>query len=260
MLSVSRRALQVLGYDLAVYRRTWRGSMLISFVAPLLFLASMGVGLGSLVRRGSGTVAGDTYLDFIAPGLLVSTAMQTAVGETTYPIMAKLHWRHIYDSMLATPLQVGDLLAGDTAWLVVRLGLVCAVFTAVMAVFGVIGSPLALLAVPAAMATGLAFGLPILAFTATQQRDAGFAALNRFVVLPLFLLSGPFFPVEQLPRVFQGVAWAAPLSHGVALSRAAVLGHGTSAAAVLGHVAVLLAYILAGTAAAAWALPRRLRP
>ena len=255
-----RAALHVVGYDLAVYRKTWRGSMLVSFISPLLFLAAMGIGLGNLVRRGSGSIGGDSYLQFIAPGLLASTAMQTAVIETTYPIMAKLHWRQIYDSMLATPLRVGDLLAGDALWLALRLSLVSAVFWVVMAGFGVIHSATAVLAVPAAIATGLAFGLPILAFTATQRRDSGFAALNRFVVLPLFLLSGPFFPVEQLPRAFQGVAWTAPLAHGVALCRAAVLGHGTTGGAVVGHIAVLVAYIVAGTVAAAVLLPRRLRP
>jgi lipooligosaccharide transport system permease protein len=250
-------ATHVLEYDLAVYRRTWRGSILVSFVSPVLFLAAMGVGLGGLVHSGAGTVEGVSYLDFLAPGLMAATAMQTASVETTFPIMGKVHWMRTYEAMLATPLAVRDLLAGEVTWLLIRLTTVAVVFFSVMALFGVVTSPEALLAIPAAVLTGLAFGLPILAYSATQRNTVGFAAIERFIILPLFLLSGPFFPIDQLPQALQVVAWLAPLAHGVALTRGAVLGTLSSEATAL-HIAVLAAYAIAGSLAARVTLRRRL--
>jgi len=249
--------LRVLEHDAVVYRRTWRGSMLVSFISPLLFLAAMGVGLGNLVHNGTGTVEGVSYVRFLAPGLMAAAAMQTAVVEMTYPIMGKVHWQRIYEAMLATPLAVRDLLIGEVAWLTIRLTMVATVFFVVMVAFGTVRAPLALVAIPAAVLTGLAFGAPVLAFSATQTRDSGFAALNRFIVLPLFLLSGPFFPIEQLPRLLESVAWVAPLAHGVALTRGAVLGT-LGAGSALVHVIVLGAYAVSGVVVARGTLTRRL--
>ncbi len=252
-----RGTLSVLEYDLAGYRRSWRGSVFSTFVSPLLFLAAMGVGLGGLVQQRTGSVGGVSYLSFLAPGLLAATAMQTAMIETTYPIMAKVKWLHIYDGILATPVRVADIVGGELAFVGVRLTFVAAVNLLIMALFGVPRTPLALLAVPFAMATGLAFGAPIMAFSCTQQNDVGFSALNRLVVLPLFLLGGAFFPLTQLPAGLQGVAWLLPLSHGVALIRGAVLDD-LGGGAALGHLAVLLAYTAAGTVLARHLLQRRL--
>src|ERR1700732_1309409 len=123
-------ALRVLEHHLIVYRRTWKGSVFMSFVSPILFLAAMGFGLGGLISRGPvRTVDGLSYLAFLAPGLLAATAMQSAFVETTYPIMARLHWLRTYDGMLATPIAVLDVLAGEFGWLAFRLGLgSCAFF------------------------------------------------------------------------------------------------------------------------------------
>jgi lipooligosaccharide transport system permease protein len=250
-------ALRVVEYDLMVYARTWRGTVMVSIISPILFLSAMGLGLGGLVGRGSGTVAGTDYVRFLAPGLLAGAAMNTALIETTYPIMGKIHWQKYYDAMLSTPLRVVDLIGGEVTWIVSRLVTLAVINLAVMALFGVLRSPEALLVIPFATATGLAFGGPILAYTATQSRDTGFSALNRFVVLPLFLLSGPFFPITQLPVVLQGIAWCFPLAHGVALTRGAVLGD-LGVAAALGHVAVLCVYAAAGLIAARITLTRRL--
>jgi lipooligosaccharide transport system permease protein len=250
-------ALHVVEYDAIAYRRTWRGSLLVSFISPLLFLAAMGVGLGDLVNRGSGGVAGVSYLHFLAPGLLAATAMQTATAEMTFPIMGKVHWLRIYEAMLATPLTVRDVLVGEVVWLSVRLAAVATIFFCVMAMFGVVTTPLALLAIPVGTVTGLAFGVPIMAFSATRHNDSGFAALQRFVIMPLFLLSGAFFPIDQLPRALEVVAWMAPLAHAVAVTRGAVLGS-LGGWTTVGHVVVLAAYIAAGLVAARWALTRRL--
>jgi lipooligosaccharide transport system permease protein len=250
-------AVRIVQHNALVYRRTWRGSVFSSFASPLLFLTAMGLGLGGLVNRSSGGVGGVTYLPFLAPGLLAAATMQTAAGETMFPIMAKIVWQRTYEGMLATPLTVRDLLVGEIGWLVVRLAMVATIFFGVMALFWVPRSSEAALAVPAAVLNGLAFGAPILAFSATQRNAARFSVLQRFVIMPLFLFGGAFFPVERLPALVQGVAWLTPLAHGVALTRGLTLGTLTLGPGLV-HVAVLLLYAGAGTAAAAITLPRRL--
>ena len=107
-------ALRFLEHHAVLYRRTWKGTIFVSFVSPLLFLAAMGLGLGSLISSGPvRTVDGVSYLAFLAPGLLAATTMQTAYVETTYPIIAKIQWLRTYDGMLATPLTIGNVVAGE---------------------------------------------------------------------------------------------------------------------------------------------------
>lgn len=252
-----RGALRVVEYDIAVYRRTWRGSLMVSVVSPVLFLSALGLGLGGLVGRGPGSVGGVDYVRFLAPGLLAGAAMMTGSLESTYPILGRVYWHRIYEGMLATPLRVDDILAGEMAWLLVRLVTVALVNLAVMAAFGAVHTGLAVLVVVFGALTGLAFASPIVAFTATRTNDSGFAALNRFGVTPLYMISGTFFPLSQLPAALQGVAWCFPLAHGVALCRDAVLGD-LGAAATAAHVGVLLAYVVAGVVIARTTLTRRL--
>ena len=201
-------ALRFLEHHAVLYRRTWKGTIFVSFVSPLLFLAAMGLGLGSLISSGPvRTVDGVSYLAFLAPGLLAATTMQTAYVETTYPIIAKIQWLRTYDGMLATPLTIGNVVAGEISWLAFRLTMVATIFFLVMILFGTIHAALAPLAILVAILTGLAFGAPILAFTATQKTDNAFSVIGRFIITPLFLLGGAFFPIHQLPLVLQGIAW-----------------------------------------------------
>jgi lipooligosaccharide transport system permease protein len=174
-----------------------------------------------------------------------------------YPILAKILWDRIYDAMLATPLTVRDVLIGEVAWVTLRLLMVAAIFWVVMALFGVAHTPESLLVIPAATLNGLAFATPIMAFTATQRTDNAFSTIFRFVITPLFLLGGAFFPISKLPLVLQAVAWASPLAHGVELCRGLVLANLDAGGAVL-HVAVLLAYTIAGVAFARPLLIKRL--
>lgn len=250
-------ALRVLEHNLIVYRRTWKGSLFMSFISPILFLAAMGFGLGGLISRGPvRTVDGLSYLVFLAPGLLVATAMQSGYVETTYPIMARIQWERTYEGMLATPLRVFDVLAGEFGWLAFRLGLTSVAFFLVMLVFGTVHSALALLAIVVAVLTGLAFAAPILAWTATRRTDSSFALIGRFLITPLFLLGGVFFPIHQLPQLVQAIAWLTPLAHGVALARGLSVGVLPSSAGI--HLAVLLVYAAAGIVAARITLQRRL--
>src|ERR1700704_306253 len=141
-------ALRVFEHHLTVYRRTWKGSIFMSFVSPVLFLTAMGLGLGSLISRGPvRTVDGVSYLVFIAPGLLAASAMQSAFVETTYPVTARIQWQRTYEGMLATPIAVLDVLAGEFGWLAFRLSLGSSAFFLIMLLFGTVHSGLAVLAI-----------------------------------------------------------------------------------------------------------------
>jgi len=251
-MTVARSTARVLEFNVQVYRRVWRGGLVTTFLSPILFLASMGFGLGGFVdssRSASGALAGVPYAAFLAPGLLAAQAMQTAGFGSTYPIMGRIVWDRIYHGMLATPVSVPAIVAGELAWLAVRLAIVATAFLAIMALFGLLHSPLALLALPAAILTGMAFAAPIVAFTATQRNDSAFNAIFRFGITPLFLFSGTFFPVDQLPAVIRPVAWVTPLWHGVELTRSLTLGR-IDPLADLVHVGVLAAFVAAGSIAA----------
>ncbi|HEX3508184.1 MAG TPA: ABC transporter permease [Candidatus Dormibacteraeota bacterium] len=256
-IGIPAGAARVIEHNALVFKRMWRGSMTVSFFTPLFFIASMGLGLGSLVNKSSGGVGGVPYIDFLAPGLLAATTMQTAAFECTYPVLGKILWDHIYDAMLATPLVVRDIVIGEVAWVTIRMLMVATIFWVVMAAFGVAHTFESLLAIPAATLSGLAFATPLIAFTSTQKNDSVMGTVFRLVITPLFLFGGAFFPISRLPLVLQWVAWATPLSHGVALTRGLVLGTLVGPDAAL-HVAVLLVYAGAGAIIALPLLTRRL--
>jgi lipooligosaccharide transport system permease protein len=239
-------------YWLFKYRRTWRGSLVSTFLNPMLYLTAIGLGLGTLVNRAGGTASlgGVSYLSYIAPGMLAAAAMQTAAGEATYPVMGSIRWIKTYVAMLATPLSTRDVLVGHLAWMAVRLILASGAFLLAMAAFGTLHSGLAVLALPAAVLTGLAFATPVTAFAATLKNDSGFALLFRVGFMPLFLFSGVFFPVQRLPGLLRPLAYATPLWHGADLCRGLALGTGLSPAAAAVHVGYLAAVAAAGYAAA----------
>jgi lipooligosaccharide transport system permease protein len=246
-------------YWLAQYRRTWRGTAISTVIEPLGFLAAIGLGLGSLVDKGSGSsnLGGVSYLAFIAPGLLAAAAMQTASFESTYPVMGSIKWHRTYHAQLATPLRVVDLLAGHLLFVVMRLSISVTVFLAIMLAFGAIASPWAVLALPVAVLTGMAHATPIFGFAAKQDNDSGFAMLFRFGIVPMFLFSGTFFPVSQLPAVLQPIAYVTPLWNGVDLCRDLALGQPDLTSALV-HVAVLGAWTVAGFVVAARVFEKRL--
>jgi lipooligosaccharide transport system permease protein len=250
-------AARVLQRNLLVYRRTWRGSIFGSFLTPLLYLTAMGIGLGSLIRSGgTNMLGGIDYVHFLGPGILASSCMQSASFESTYPIMGKIAWRRNYEAILATPMEVHHLLIGELSWIGFRMTTMASVFLVVLTLFRIPQSPMALLAIPAAVLTGIAFAAPIIAFSATRTNDSGFAALFRFVINPLFLFSGTFFPITQLPQTIQWVAATTPLYHGVALVRGAVLDRMPATWPL--HVAYLLVFIAVTGWIAYRALRRRL--
>jgi len=247
---------------LVQYRRTWRSSVEMNFIYPVLYLSAMGIGLGGLVNRHlaashAAALGGVSYLAFIAPGILASSAMQISTQEGTWPILGRFKWERTYLAMAQTPLRAKDILTGQLAFVALRQLMTSAVFVVMMWAFGALTSPEALVALPVGVLVGLAFATPCIAFTATQETDAGFPTIHRLIVIPLFLFSGSFFPITQLPRPLQLLAMATPLYHGVALARAATLGHLATSASV-GHAGYLLALALFGALVARRTFERRL--
>jgi lipooligosaccharide transport system permease protein len=221
----ARGILRVLEHHALVYRRTWRGSVFSSFLNPVLYLAAMGIGLGAFVDQSNpGGVAGVSYATFLAPALLVATAMNTAAGESTYPVMAGIRWLKTYVGMIMAPISPRQVATGQLLWVAVRLFLSATVFLIVMTLLDAVEVTHAPLLLPVAVLTGLAFAAPIQAFAATQVKDTPFASLFRFVLMPMFIFSGTFFPISQLPTALQVVAMLTPLWHGVSLSRGLALG------------------------------------
>ena len=255
MAAVLRSALPVFNHRWVFYLRTWRGSVFSSFLLPVMFLVGMGVSVGSYVDN-AGTL-GLPYVDFIAPGLLVSTAFQIAVSEATYPVLGGFLWVRSYHAMQASPLRPRDMVGGELLWLSLRVGTSALGFLVVMLLFGVLHSPWAATLVLVAALLGIAAGAPVLAYSATVRHDSMFALLFRFAVIPMTLFAGVFFPVDQLPTLARGVAYATPLWHAVELSRAASLGIDT-AVAWPWHVAYLLAWAVAGYLLAVRQFVRRL--
>ena len=237
-----------------VYKRLWHRSLAFGFLQPVLFLTAMGIGIGALLTPSSlQAFGGVPYIDWLGPGLLAAMAMQTATFESTYPIMNKIMWGRNYEAMLSTPVSIRSIVLGELGWTAFRIGSLAAVFLVVLAMFGIVRTPLAILAIPSATLIGTAFAACLIAFTATQKNDVGFSAIFRFVINPLFLFSGTFFPLTNLPEPLRAVAWATPLFHGVELVRGSILNQLNPATAPL-H----LAYLLIMFAVGAWFAERTL--
>jgi lipooligosaccharide transport system permease protein len=251
---------RVLEHRALQYRRTFRASIFGSFGIPVLFLTAMGLGLGGYVDRSAdAALHGLTYLQFLAPGLLAATVMQTGSFEATFPILGGLQWNKIFHAMFSTPIRPADIVYGNVAWIAFRLSLVGGVFALAIVLFGANESALVVLAVPSAVLTGLAFATPIMAFTATQRTPDRFATIFRFGVTPLFLFSGTFFPIESLPSYLQPVAWLSPLWHGVELCRMLMLGTITETPLLgLIHALVLVTIAVLGVAVAMRTVEARL--
>jgi lipooligosaccharide transport system permease protein len=256
--SSASRVLAVVGWHARGYSNNWRGSITTSFLNPVFFLLSIGVLLGALVDRRNPDLGGLDYLEFVAPALLATTAMQTASTMSTYPVLAGLKWLKTYHAVVSTPVRVSELFAGVLAWAGARIAIAVSVFALVAGVGGAFASPLAALAPFAALLCGLAFAAAISAFSASLEDDQWLAPFFRFGLVPLFLFSGTFFPIEQLPDWIEPVAWATPLWHGVALCRDLSAGHPDLGASAI-HVLYLVTLGSVGAVLAVRAYATRLQ-
>jgi len=254
-------AVRVWESHLAVYRRIWWSNVLGSFIQPLLYLLGMGVGVGALIdKRPASTTAlhGAGYFAFLGPALIATTAMLAVAQEAMWPVVDGFVWSNAYRAMSATPLRPAEIAAGVALWSATR-GLISGGGVAVvLAFFGDTRGWGLLPAVAFGVLTGLAFSLPITAWSSTRGVGGqSFPAINRFILIPMFLFAGAFYPVSQLPHWMHPVAYATPLWHGVELCRGATLGT-LGAGAAAAHVAVLLAYTGAGYLVCRHTFARRL--
>jgi lipooligosaccharide transport system permease protein len=229
---------------MVMYRRTWRSSVWSSVLGPLFYLGAMGYGLGSLVdKNGTAPLGGVPYVEFVAPAVLAVQAMNSGLSNALYPVFGGIHWNRIYLAARATVLRPGDIFRGHLLFITLRITMNSACFVVLMAAFGLIRSPWAVLLLPASMLTGLAFATPCAAWAVTLDNQTPMNYPIRFGAVPLMLFSGTFFPIGQLPGWIRPVAYATPLWHGVALCRALSLGttDAGSAAINVGYLAAMAA-------------------
>jgi len=242
-------ALRVVEANAIAYRRVWKGSAFSSFATPALFLVAMGLGLGSLVDRGTGPPGfeGLSYLAFLAPGLLVASAMQSGAAEGSFPVITGMKWIRTYHSVVASPAGTRGLIGGHFIWTGIRVLMVSVIFGGVAAALGAI-SPISVLALaPIGILIGLATVAPMTAFTANRENTEALTAVFRFGITPMYLFSGTFFPIAQLPDWLRSVATVTPLWHAVELARRVALGH-HSALPAWQHVGYLVLVFVVGAA------------
>jgi lipooligosaccharide transport system permease protein len=210
------------------------------------------------VRAGS-VPGGLTYVAYLAPALLPASAVQTAAAECTYPILSGFEWSKIFHGVTATPVTPGQLVLGQLWWLLSRLIVSGAVYLVVAAAIGAVTGPGILLSLVFGLLTGLAFGAPLIAFAATVRSTSGnaFTAIFRFVVVPMSLFAGTFFPISQLPAWVRPVAWLTPMWHGTELARGAEFGP-LPWGITLVHIAYLVTLLAAGLLVARWRFHVRL--
>ncbi len=247
----SRRSLKLIERNLYVYKHGWI-VIFSGFFEPLFYLLSIGFGLGALV----GTVPGPDgqpmpYQLFVAPALLASAAMNGAISESTFNFFFKLNYNKTFTSILSTPLSPGDVAVGELAWALIRGGLYAIGFMVVMVLLGLVVSPWVILAVPASLLVGFAFGAVGMAATSFMKTWQDFD-LIQLVILPLFLFSATFYPLETYPEALQWVVRVTPLYQGVDLIRSLTIGHITPV--LLVHVAYLTIMGMVGL----WVVSRRL--
>ncbi len=250
-MGLPRAPLRVWESNLAYYKHVWRSNLIGSFVQPMLYMLGMGVGVGALVDRGPGAstvLDGVDYFAFLAPALIATTAMTIVTQEALWPVMDGFMWSRRFEAMAATPVTPSEVALGTALWLGTR-AFICAGGVAVVLLFFDDTRTWGLaVAVAAAVLTGMAFAMPIMAFSSSRESpDQSFAALQRFAIIPMFLFAGAFYPVEQLPGWLQPVAYVTPLWHGIELCRDAVLGRLELGPAAL-NVAALTAFTVVGYA------------
>jgi lipooligosaccharide transport system permease protein len=254
-----RLAARQTDYWLTVLKRTFRGTLFTSFLMPFLYLTAMGVGLGNFVDTASAhrALGGLTYLAFIAPGLLATTALQTAVFESTYPVMSGFKWMRFYYSMAATPLDAVDIVFAQLAFIALRVFMACGVFLAVMAGYGALHDwPGAGMALLVAVLLGMAHAAPVVGLSSRMKSESGFSLIFRLGLIPMMLFSGAFFPVSQL-GAFAWLAYLTPIWHGVDLTRMLTTGQ-VELWGALGHLAYLLVWVVGGWFYAVRGFRRRL--
>jgi lipooligosaccharide transport system permease protein len=238
--------------NLRVFSKVWKGALLPQFFDPLFYLLALGFGLGTYLA----TVNGIPYKQFVGAGLMSSAVMWAATFETTWNIFFKMEETRLYDSVLSTPVEVQDLVLAEIAWAATRAVIYGTTFTVIVAIFGLVDSPWAVLTPVFLALGGACFGMLGLAFTSLIKTMDWYSFYYTLFITPLFLFSGIFYPLTRLPDWVHVVAWFTPLYHLVQITRGLVLG--PEALSVLGNAAWLLVVTATLFVIPARALRRRL--
>jgi lipooligosaccharide transport system permease protein len=216
-----RGALHVWSRNIYLYRRTWLMNMVPNFFEPVIYLLGMGWGLGSYIGR---AMNGEEYLAFLAPGLVVSNAMNGGAFETTYNLFVKINFNRTYEAITATPINVEDAMLGELMWATTRGTIYGVIFALVIACFGLLSVSGFFLLLPVIVLTAWLFGAIGMMFTTFIKVIDLYSFFYTLFLTPLFLFSGIFFPLDRMPSWVVDVAWFTPLYHAVNLARAAVFG------------------------------------
>lgn len=240
-------AVAVLEYRLARFRQSWLSVTFSSLITPVLLLVGVGLSVGSYVNR-QGTL-GVPYVEYVGPGLLASSSLQLAMTEAGTPVLSSFHWERSYFGMMMAPTRAVDIIAGELAYLALRMVPTAVIFTVLMAIVGAVASYWAIALPMVAVLVGVAGAAPMLAYSASVSSVSMMPVMLRLSILPMTLLSGVFFPVTRLPAGVRAVAYVLPLWHGVQLGRAAASGIGDMLS-VGSHLLVLLLWCAAGVVVA----------
>jgi len=217
----------ILRYNLIADRRYVKVSLLSQLVAPILYLLALGLGLGGVVNHNGGNASlGTPYLTYIAPALIAATALQVGVGDATYPILhGGFKYQRIYFAMNAAPLTASQIARAILTWIAYKAAGAALIYYLIVACFGGLRSIGSILILPVATLGALAIATPIAAYSATIEDEGGsFNVIFRFIVMPMFLFSGTFYPITSLPGWVRVLAWISPLWHATELSRWVALG------------------------------------
>jgi lipooligosaccharide transport system permease protein len=245
---VSARCWRVWQRDAVVWRKTIVVGFLPPLLEPLLYIAAFGLGLGGLIGALAWHGAKLTYLEYLAPGIVGAGIMNASFFETTFSSFVRMYYQKTFDGILATPLSLEEIVTGEILWGATRAVITAAAMMATLSPFGLLRWPESLLLLPVAALGGLAFAAFGMVFTGVLPTIEGFNLPIFLVITPMFLFSGTFFPLGQLPPWAQNFAWALPLTHLVYLARSVALG--TFTAQLWGNLAYLalfgvIAYLIA---------------
>lgn len=234
-----RLAARIWRRNVTLYRRSWKLTFLPQFLQPIFYLVALGFGLGLFIGR---EVEGFDYVQFIAPGLAASAAMNGAAFELTFNVFGKFNWSHLYESVITTPLEPEDVALGEIMWAVTRSVLYGGVFFVVMIGLGHVRQPYVPIVLIAFALTGLSVGLIGFLFTCLIKDMDFFSYFFNLILVPLFMFSGIFFPIDVMPKAAQVITWYTPLYHGVEMTRAASLTGDVNA--MMGHGLWLFVFCL----------------
>jgi lipooligosaccharide transport system permease protein len=233
-----KRAFRVWQRHWTVYTKLYKTSFALNFAEPALYLVAMGLGLGAFVKE----INGQPYIKYIAPGIIASSSMFAAVYECTYGTYIRMTFQKTFDAILATPVNLDDLVAGELIWGATKSTIFGVTIMIVIALFGLVDSPLIVLAIPLIFVCGLIFAELSIMFAAVVPGIDSFSYFYTLFMTPLFLFSGIFFPLDSMPHVITDIAAFTPLYHLVNICRA--FSAGTLSGAVWSSVWIIVVFLI----------------